>query len=55
MKIFLVLNKNICCGYSSEAPPRGASDEYPQHMFLLRNKKNTGIFGTEFLDFRIDY
>ena len=37
---FLFLNKNICCGYSLEAPQRGASNEYPQHMFSLRNKKN---------------
>ena len=26
--------------YSLEAPRRGASIEYPQHMFLSRNKKN---------------
>ena len=26
--------------YSLEAPCRGASNEYPQHMFSLRNKKN---------------
>ena len=26
--------------YSLEAPQRGASNEYPQHMFSLRNKKN---------------
>ena len=25
---------------SFEAPRRGASNEYPQHMFLLRNKKD---------------
>ena len=24
---------------------RGASNEYPQHMFLWRNKKNSNIFG----------
>ena len=30
-----VLHKNICCGYSLEAPHRGSSNEYPQHMFLL--------------------
>ena len=28
----LFLNENICCGYS-EAPRRGASNEYPQHMY----------------------
>ena len=41
---FLFLNENICCGYSLEAPRRGASNEYPQHMFLLRNKKDISIF-----------
>ena len=29
-----------CCGYSLEAPHRGASNEYPQHMFSWRNRKN---------------
>ena len=37
---FLFLNENICCGYSLEAPRCGASNEYPQHMILLRNKKD---------------
>ena len=37
---FLFLDENICCGYSLEAPHRGASNEYPQHMFSSRNKKN---------------
>ena len=37
---FLFLNKNICCGYSLEAPWRGASNEYPQHVYSSRNKKN---------------
>ena len=32
--IILVLHKNLCCGYSLEAPHRGASNEYPQHMFM---------------------
>ena len=31
--IFLTLHKTICCGYSLEVPHRGASNEYPQHMF----------------------
>ena len=26
------------CGYSLEAPLQGASNDYPQHMFSLRNK-----------------
>ena len=28
-----------------EAPRRGASNEYPQHMFSWRNKKNINTFG----------
>ena len=32
------------CGYSLEAPRRGASNEYPQHMILLWNKKDISIF-----------
>ena len=37
---FLLLDENLCCGYSLEAPQRGASNEYPQHMFSASNKKN---------------
>ena len=37
---FLFLDENICCGYSLEAPRRGASNEYPQHTFSSRNKQN---------------
>ena len=36
---FLLLHDNICCGYSLEGPHGGPSNEYPQHMFLWRNKK----------------
>ena len=32
----LFLHENICCGYSLEVPPWGASSEYPQHMFSWR-------------------
>ena len=38
--LFLFLNENVCCGYSLEAPHRGTSNEYPQHMYSSRNKKN---------------
>ena len=44
--LFLFLHKNVCCGYSLEAPHRGASNEYPQHMFLRRNKKNINLIPT---------
>ena len=37
---FIFLLKNIDCGYSLELPRRGGSNEYPQSMFLSRNKKN---------------
>ena len=30
----------ICHGYSLKVPQWGTSNEYPQHMFLWRNKKN---------------
>ena len=33
-------SKNIDCWYSLEPPRRGGSNEYPQSMFLSRNKKN---------------
>ena len=33
--LFLFLNENIYCGYSLEVPRRGASIEYPQHMFFF--------------------
>ena len=43
---FLFLDENICCGYSLEAPPRGTSNEYPQHMFSLRSKKTIHLIPT---------
>ena len=37
---FHISAQNIDCGYSLEPPRRGGSNEYPQSMFLSRNKKN---------------
>ena len=37
--IFHISAQNINCGYSLEPPRRGGSNEYPQSMFLSRNKK----------------
>ena len=37
---FHISAPNIYCGYSLEPPRRGGSNEYPQSMFLIRNKKN---------------
>ena len=39
-KFFPISAQNIDCGYSLEPPWRGGSNEYPQSMFLSRNKKN---------------
>ena len=38
--IFHISSHNIDCEYSLEQPHRGGSNEYPQSMFLSRNKKN---------------
>ena len=40
---FLFLHENVC-GYSLEAPHRGTSNEYPQHMISSRNKENINNF-----------
>ena len=32
--------QNIDCEYLLEPPRRGSSNQYPQSMFLSRNKKN---------------
>ena len=41
--IFHISAQNIDCGYSLEPPRRGGSNEYPQSMFLSRNKKKMYI------------
>ena len=43
--IFLIfLQENIYfCGYSLEVPAWSTSNEYPQDMFLWRNKKNIDL------------
>ena len=38
---------HICCGYSLEAPHKSISNEYSQHMFSCRNKKNISTFQQE--------
>ena len=40
---FLFLHENICCRYSLEAPQKGASNEYPQHMYSWRNMKKYNL------------
>ena len=39
-KIFHISAQNIDCRYLLEPPQWGGSNEYPQSMFLSRNKKN---------------
>ena len=38
--MFLFLHDNICCGYSLEAPRRGASNEYYSICFRGEIRKN---------------
>ena len=38
--IFHIFAQNIDCGYLLEPPCQGGSNDYPQSMFLIRNKKN---------------
>ena len=38
--IFHISAQNIDCGYLLELPCQGSSIEYPQSMFLNRNRKN---------------
>ena len=41
---FLISRRKHILRYSLEAPHRGASNEYPQHKFLSRNKTDTDTF-----------
>ena len=38
--IFHISAQSIDCGYSIEPPRRGGANEYPQSMFLSKNKNN---------------
>ena len=40
MFLFFFFAQNIDCGYSLEPPQRCGSNEYPQSMFWIKNKKN---------------
>ena len=42
--IFLILLKNIDCGYSLEPPCQGGSNEYPQSMFWAEIWKISEFF-----------
>ena len=45
MIFFFFLNENICCGYSSEAPHWGASNEYHNICFCWEIRKISAFFG----------
>ena len=36
--VFLFLHNKICCGYSLEAPRRGASNEYHNICFMVKRR-----------------
>ena len=64
MKIFQMKNSgsfhnsaiNIDCGYLLEPPRRGGSNEYPQYMFLSRNKKtNVYPFKPQFYCIKVGF
>ena len=38
--VFIIFAQNMDCGYTLEPPRRGASNEYPQSMFWIKNKRN---------------
>ena len=42
---FLFLHENICCGYSLEGPPRGASNEHHNIRFREEIRKISILFG----------
>ena len=37
---FVIFAQNIDCGYTLKPPGRGSSNEYPQSVFLSKNKNN---------------
>ena len=44
VKFFSYFSMKTYVVYSLEVPHRGTSNEYPQHMFSSRNKKNIDTF-----------
>ena len=54
--IFHTSAQNIDCGYSLELPCWGSSNEYPQSMFLSRNKKyNVYPFKPQFYYIKVGF
>ena len=46
-RCFSYFSKKICCGYSLEAPQRGASNEYHNIFFRAEISKHSHTFFTE--------
>ena len=44
---FLLLNKNICCGYSKEPSQWDDSFKHPKHMFKLMGNEINAILGAK--------
>ena len=54
--IFHISAQNIDCGYPLEPPRGGGSNEYPQSMFLSRNKKNNAYpCKPQFYDIKVGF
>ena len=53
--IFIILLKNIVCGYLLEPPRRGGSNEYPQSMFWAETWKKKKKKKSEFLPENFQY
>ena len=53
---FQISAQNIYCGYLLEPPRRGGSNEYPQFMFLSRNKKiNVYLYKPQFYSIKVGF
>ena len=52
---FHISAQNIDCGYSLEPPRRGGSNEYPQSMFLSRNKNNVYPCKPQFYKIKVGF
>ena len=53
--IFHISAQNVDCGYSLEPQRRGGSNEYPQSMFLSRNKKNNVYCKPQFYYIKVGF
>ena len=51
--IFHISAHNIDCGYLLEPPRRGGSNEYPQSIFLSKNKNNVYPCKPQFYYFKV--